>query len=121
MPILKTEFLILPEKILLAPVLPINIFSSVQFSPSVMSDSAIPLTVAHQASLSTTNSQGLLKLMSIDSVMLSNHLFLFVPFSFCLQSFPESGSLPMSQFLASSGQSIGASASASILPMGIQD
>ena len=39
MPILKTEFLTLPEKTLLAPALPINIFSSVQFSRSVVSDS----------------------------------------------------------------------------------
>ena len=43
-----------------------------------------------------------------------------VPFSW-LQSFPASGSFPMSQFLASGGQSIGASASASVLPMNIQD
>ena len=42
------------------------------------------------------------------------------PFSTCLQSFPASGSFPMSQFFASSGQSIGASASASILPRNIQ-
>jgi len=44
-----------------------------------------------------------------------------VPFSSCLQSFPASGSFPMSQFFASGGQSIGASASASALPMNIQD
>ena len=43
-----------------------------------------------------------------------------VPFSSCLQSFPASGSFPMSRLLASSGQSIGASASASVLPMNIQ-
>ena len=42
-----------------------------------------------------------------------------IPFSFCLQSFPASGSFPMSQFFASGGQSIGASAS--VLPMNIQD
>ena len=41
-------------------------------------------------------------------------------FSFCLQSFPASGSFPMSQLFASGGQSSGASASASILPMTIQ-
>ena len=58
--------------------------------------------------------------MSIKSVMPSNH-FLCVPFSSCLQSFPASGSFQMSQFLASGGQSIGASASASVLPMTIQD
>ena len=44
-----------------------------------------------------------------------------VPFSSCLQSFPASGSPPMSQFFASGGQSIGASASASVLPVNIQD
>ena len=43
------------------------------------------------------------------------------PFSPCLQSFPASGSFPMSQLFASGGQSIGASASASVLPMNIQD
>ena len=42
-----------------------------------------------------------------------------IPFSFCPQSFPESGSFPMSPFLASGGQSIGASALASVLPMNI--
>ena len=44
-----------------------------------------------------------------------------VPFSSCLQSFPESGSLPMNQFFTSGGQSIGVSASVSIPPMNIQD
>ena len=44
-----------------------------------------------------------------------------VPFSSCLQSFPASGSFQMSQFFASGGQSIGVSASASVLPMNIQD
>ena len=42
------------------------------------------------------------------------------PFSSCLQSFPASGSFPMSQFFASGGQSIGTSASASVLPVNIQ-
>ena len=44
-----------------------------------------------------------------------------IPFSSCLQSFPASGSFPMSQFFASGGQSIGASASASVLLVNIQD
>ena len=44
-----------------------------------------------------------------------------IPFSSCLQSFPASGSFPMSQFFTSGGQRIGASASASVLPMNIQD
>ena len=44
-----------------------------------------------------------------------------VPFPSCLQSFPASGFFPMSQFFISGGQSIGVSASASVLPMNIQD
>ena len=44
-----------------------------------------------------------------------------MPFSSCPQSFPASGSFPMSRLLASGDQSIGASASASVLPMNIQD
>ena len=43
-----------------------------------------------------------------------------VPFSFCPQSFPASGSFPMNQFFASGGQSIGVSASTSVLPMNTQ-
>ena len=44
-----------------------------------------------------------------------------VPFSSCFQSFPASGSFPVNQFFASGGQTIGVSASVSILPMNIQD
>ena len=44
-----------------------------------------------------------------------------IPFSSCLQSFPSSGSFPMSQFFISGGQSIGVSASHSVLPTNIQD
>ena len=44
-----------------------------------------------------------------------------VPFSSCLQSFPASGSFPVNQFFVSGGQSVGASDSASVLPMNIQD
>ena len=63
-----------------------------------MSDSATPWTAAHQASLSITNSRSLLKLMSIESVMPSNHLILCHPLLLYLQSFPASGSFQMSQF-----------------------
>ena len=73
---------------------------------------ATPWTAACQASLSITNSQSLLKPMSIESVMPSNHLILCRTLLLCLQSFPASGSFQMSQFFASGGQSIGASASA---------
>ena len=76
-------------------------------------------TAGRQASLSITNSWSLLKLMSIESVTPSNYLILCRPL--CLQSFPASGSFPMSQFFPSGGQSIGVSASASVLPMNIQD
>ena len=76
-------------------------------------------TAACQAPLSFTISQSLLRFVSIESVMLSNCLISAVPFSSCPQSFPASGSLPMSQLFASGGQSIGVSASG--LPRNIQD
>ena len=82
---------------------------------------ATPWTAACQASLSITNSQSLLKLMSIKLVMPSNHLILCCPFSSCLQSLPASWSFPVNQFFASGGQSIRASASTSVLPMNIQN
>ena len=78
-----------------------------------------PWTAALQAFLSITNSQSLLKLMSIKSLMSSYHLILCHPLLLRLQSSPASGSFPMSQFLSSGGQSIGTSASA--FPMNIQD
>ena len=92
--------------------------SSLQFSLSVVSDSANPWTAACQDSLSITNSQA-----CSDSCPLSwwCHPTIsssLVPFS-CLQSF--SGSFPMSQFFTSGGQSIGASPSLSVLPVNIQD
>ena len=76
-------------------------------------------TARHQGSLSSTIFQSLLKIMSIQSVMPSNHLVLCHPLSSCLQSFPAFGSFLMSWLFASGGQSIGASASASVLPMDI--
>ena len=79
-----------------------------------------PWIATHQASLSFTVSQSLLKLKSFELMMPSNHLILCRPFSSCPQSFPASGSFPTSQLFASGGQSPGASTSASILPMNIQ-
>ena len=93
-------------------------FSSVAQSCPTLCD---PWTAACHASLFITNSQILLKLMSIESMMPSNHLILCCPFSSCLQSSPASRSFPMSQLFASGGQSIGVSTSASVLPMNIQD
>ena len=96
------------------------------FESSVQSLSCVWLfvttwTAACQASLSITNSQSLLKLMSIESVMPSNHLILCHPLLILPSIFPSIGVLLflMSQFLASGGQNIGASAS--VLLMNIQD
>ena len=80
-----------------------------------------PLTAACQDSLFITNSQSLLKLMSIELLIPSNHFILCHPLLIRLQSCPASWSFPMSQFFASGGQSIETSASASVLPMNIQD
>ena len=78
---------------------------------------ASPWTAACQASLYLTISLSLLKLMSIKSVMPSNHLILCVPFSSCPQYFLASGSFPVNQLLASDDRSIGGSTSASVLPI----
>ena len=82
---------------------------------------ATPCIATRLASWSFSISQSLLKLMSIESVMPSNHLVLCCPLLLPLQSFPASGSFQMSQFFTSGGQSIGVSASTSVLPMNIQD
>ena len=80
---------------------------------------------ARQASLSITNSQSLLELMSSHQwhvITSCRHISSsVVPFSSHLQSFPASGSFQMSWFFVSGGQSIRTSASASVLPMNIQD
>ena len=92
---------------------------------SVQSLSHVPLfvtsqTAARQASLSTTNSWSLLKLMSIELVILLNHLILCC--HLLLPSvIPSIRVFSIESVLASGGQSIGASASASVLPMNIQD
>ena len=80
-----------------------------------------PWTGAHQAPVSSTITRSLLKLMPIESVMPSNRLILCHPLLLLPSIFSASGSFRMSQFSASSGQSIGVSASASVLPMSIQD
>ena len=98
-----------------------SLYFAVQFS-SVQSLSRVWLfvtlwTAAHYASLFFTNSRSLFKLMSIQSVMPSNHLILIVPFSSHLQSFSASGSFPVIQFFTSGR----VSTSTSVLPMNIQD
>ena len=92
--------------------------SSVQFSRSVVSDSATPRTAAHQ-SLSFTISWSLLKLMSIESAMPSNNLVLCHPLLLLPSIFPTIRGFSNESALASGGWNIGASAS--VLPMNIQD
>ena len=95
---------------------------SVQFSRSVMSDSLQPRGLQHVRSPCPSPTPGVYS----NSCPLSHWCHPTIsssdlPFSSCLQSFPASGSFPVSQFFAPGGQSIGASASASVLPMTIQD
>ena len=84
-----------------------------------------PLTVVHQASMSFTISWSLLRFMSIESVMLSNHL-IFCPLLLLPSIFPSSRFVclfvcffPVSWLFTSGGQRIGAPTSASVLPMNI--
>ena len=96
--------------------------ASVQFSRSVVSDSLRPHGLQHARPSCPSLS---LRVCS-DSCLLSRwcHPIIsssVVPFSSCPQSFPASGSFPMSQLFALGGQSIGVSVSTSVLPMNTQD
>ena len=96
-------------------------FSSVQFSRSVVSDSLWPHEPQHTRPPCPSPTPGVYP----NSCLLSwwCHPTIsssVVPFSSCLQSFPTSGSFPVNQLFTSGGQSIGISASASVLPMNIQ-
>ena len=91
------------------------------FSCSVMSNSLWPHGLQHARLLCPSLSPGVCP----NSCPLSQRCCLTIsssanPFSFCLQSFPASGSFPMSRFFTSGGPSIGASASTSVFPMNIQ-
>ena len=96
--------------------------SSHQFSRSVLSDSLWPHGLQHARLPCLSPTPGACSNWCPSSQWwhptISSSV---VPFSSCLQSFPASESFPMSQFFTSSGQSIRASASASVLPMNIQD
>ena len=94
-------------------------FSSVQ-SLSHVQLFVTPWTAARQASQSFTNSRSLHKLMSTELVIHLTISSSVVPFSFCLHSFPTSGSFQKSQLFRSGGQSIGVSTSTSVLPMNTQ-
>ena len=82
---------------------------------------ATPWTTTRQASLSITNCQSLLKLMSIESVMPSNHLILCHPLLLPPSIFPSIRVYSNESVFTSGGQSIGLSASESVLPMSIHD
>ena len=80
---------------------------------------ATPWTAAHQASLYFTTSWSLLKIMSIESVMPSNHVILCHPLLLLPWIFPSIRVFASELLFTSSGQSTGASASASVLPVSI--
>ena len=98
------------------------IFSSVWFSHSVMSDSLWPHGLQHARPPCPSPTPGVYSnscpLSWWCNPTISSSV---VPSSSCLQSFPASASFPMSPFFSSGGQSIGVSASASVLPKNIQD
>ena len=82
---------------------------------------ATPWTAALQASQSVTNSRSLFNSNPSSRWCHRTISSSVIPFSSCLQSFPASGSFLTSQFFASGGQRFGISASASVLPLNIQD
>ena len=100
----------------------LKVFSSVQFSHSVMSDSLRPHGLQH-ARLPCPSPTPRACSDSCPSSWWCHPTISssFVPFSSSLQSFPASGSFPMSQFFESDGQSTGVSASAPVFPINIQD
>ena len=114
------RFLFLDFVVLLFPVPAWSVSHSVQWLSHVWLF-ATPWTAAHQASLSLTNSRSLLKLMSIELVMSSNHLILCHPLLLPPSIFPSIRVFSNESVLCNSGQSIGVLASASVLPMNIQD
>ena len=79
-----------------------------------------PQTATHQAPLPSTIFRSLLKFISTESVMLSNHLIPCCPFSFCLQSFLASGLFPVSWLFTSGALITEVSVSVSVLPMNIE-
>ena len=96
--------------------------SSVQFSRSVVSDSLRPHESQHARPPSPSPTPGVHPNSCASSQWCHPAISSSViPFSSCPQSLPASGSFPMSQFFASGGQSIGVSASASVLLMNTQD
>ena len=97
-------------------------FSSVQFSCSVMSDSSRPHESQHTRPPCPSPTPGVHSNSCPSSQRCHPAISSpVIPFSYCPQSLPSSGSFPVSQLFASGGQSTGVSASASFLPMNTQD
>ena len=94
---------------------------SVQFSHSIVPDSFWCQTAACQASLSITNPGAYSNSLPSSRWCHPTISFSVVLCCYCFQSFPASGSFPMSCLFASGGQSVGVSSSASVLPMNIQN
>ena len=98
-----------------------SLFSSAQFSHSVVSDSLWPHGLQHARVPCPSPTPGAYSPMSIISVMPSNHLILCCPLLLPPSIFVSIRVFSVSQLFTSGGQSIGVSASASVLPMNIQD
>ena len=98
------------------------LFSSVQFSHSVVSDSLRPHGLQHtRLPCPSPTPEACSNSCPLNQWCHQTISSSVIPISSCRQSFPASGSFPMSQFFTSGGQSIGVSGSASVLPMNIQD
>ena len=114
--VMPSNHLILCHPLLLLP----SIFRSIR----VFSHESALCNPMDYSTLGSSDLHYLLEFSQIhhyELVMPSNHLILCCPFSSCLQSFPVPGSFLMNQFFASGVQSIGVAASASVLPMNVQD
>ena len=99
-----------------------SLINSVQFSHSVVSDSMRPHEPQHaRPPCPSPNPEVHRNPCPLSQWCYPTISSSVIPFSSCLQSFPASGSFQMSQLFASSGQSIGVSASTSVLPMNTQD
>ena len=119
-PVIEVEGTAVEELMLQAP----YACKSIQFSSVSQSCPALCNPMNHSTSGLPVHEQlprSPPKPMSIESVIPSSISSSVVPFSSCLQSFPASRSFQISQLFASDGQSIGISASTSVLPMNTQD
>ena len=118
------QILLVPHVISIIPFfLPkeIQVCVSLKFSHSVVSNSLQPHGLQHDSLPSPSSAPRACSNSCPSSQWCHPIISSVVPFSSCLQSFPASGSFPISQFFSSGGQSIGISALASVLPMNTRD